>query len=304
MVEQDAPAGLWTKWRSRRRRGAVRYLGIAGTVVFGLAVLVAILAPVVAPHDPSDQDLTARFVPPFWEDGGSTENLLGTDQLGRDILSRLIYGARISLLVGVSSVAIAAAVGTVLGLLAGYLGGGSRRLGSIVDRVVMATTEMALAIPGIILAIAAAALFGTNLKNLIIILALFGWVVFARLARGIVMSLRTRPFVESAVVLGASHSRIVLRHLLPYVLPQVIVVAALQVGFMILVESSLSYLGLGVQPPTPTWGRMVAEGRDILSQTPWVAVFSGLAIALTVLAVNFMGDLLRGRLVAGSTGRA
>jgi peptide/nickel transport system permease protein len=152
-----------------------------------------------------------------------------------------------------------------------------------------------------VLAIAAASLFGGSLGNLIIILTIFGWVVFARLTRGIVLSLHRRSFVEAATVLGAGHVRLVLRHMLPYVLPQVIVVAALQVGFMILVESALSYLGLGVQPPTPTWGRMVAEGRDILAKTPWVAVFSGLAITLTVLSVNFMGDLLRTRLVGGST---
>lgn len=283
---------------------AVRFLGYAGTAFFALMVLVALLAPLIDPADPVKQDLLKRFAPPFWAEGGSMAHPLGTDQLGRDVLSRLMHGARVSLLVGISATAVSCLVGTTLGLVSGYFAGLPGRLGGWVDRLLMMLTEMALAIPGVLLAIAAAALFGGSLLNLIIILSIFGWVVFARLTRGIVLSLHRRSFVESAVVLGAGHRRVVLRHMLPYVLPQVVVVAALQVGFMILVESALSYLGLGVQPPTPTWGRMVAEGRDILSKTPWVAVFSGLAITLTVLSVNFMGDLLRTRLVGGARGGA
>ncbi|MGH3004743.1 MAG: ABC transporter permease [Gaiellaceae bacterium] len=278
----------------------VRLLGYAGTAFFALVVAVAILAPLIAPADPLDQDLSARFAPPFWAEGGSWSHPLGTDQLGRDVLSRLMHGGRISLLVGVSATAASALIGTTIGLVSGYFAGLPGRLGGWVDRLLMMSTEMALAIPGVLLAIAAAALFGASLRNLIVILVIFGWVVFARLTRGIVLSLHRRSFVESAVVLGAGHRRVLLRHMLPYVLPQVVVVAALQVGFMILVESALSYLGLGVQPPKATWGRMVSEGREILNQTPWVAVFSGLAITLTVLSVNFMADLLRTRLTRGA----
>lgn len=280
----------------------VQLLGVAGLIYLILIAIAAIIAPVLPIADPLRQDLATRFAPPLWLRGGASQHPLGTDQLGRDILSRVIYGGRVSLLVAVSAVAISAIVGTTLGLVAGYLGGIPGRIGPIVERLVMIMTEMALAIPGIILAIAAVALFGAKLRNLIIILSLFGWVVFARLARGIVLTLHRRPFVEAAVVLGAGHGKILVRHMLPYVLPQTIVVAALLVGFMILVESALSYLGIGVQPPTPSWGRMVSEGRDILSETPWVALFSGLAITLTVLAVNFAADLLRRSLTVSTAG--
>jgi peptide/nickel transport system permease protein len=279
----------------------VRLLGYAGLVFFTIVVLAAVLAPLIAPAEPGKQDLLHRFAPPFWSGEGSLDHPLGTDQLGRDVLSRLMYGTRISLLVGVSATLASAVIGTTVGLVSGYFAGQPGRLAGWIDRLLMMATEMALAIPGVVLAIAAASLFGGSLINLIVILTIFGWVVFARLTRGIVLSLHRRAFVEAASVLGAGHFRIVLRHMLPYVLPQVIVVAALQVGFMILVESALSYLGLGVQPPTATWGRMVAEGRDMLAKTPWVAVFSGLAITLTVLSVNFMGDLLRVRLMGGTT---
>jgi peptide/nickel transport system permease protein len=292
-----------SRWLARRPRNVstVRVLGYAGLAFFAIVVLAALLAPLIAPAEPGKQDLLDRFAPPFWSAEGSLDHPLGTDQLGRDVLSRLMHGARVSLLVGVSATLASAIIGTTIGLVAGYSAGRPGRVAGWVDRILMMSTEMALAIPGVVLAIAAASLFGGSLSNLIIILTIFGWVVFARLTRGIVLSLHRRAFVEAATVLGAGHLRLVLRHMLPYVLPQVIVVAALQVGFMILVESALSYLGLGVQPPEPTWGRMVAEGRDILAKTPWVAVFSGLAITLTVLSVNFIGDLLRARLVGGTT---
>jgi peptide/nickel transport system permease protein len=281
----------------RRARGTrvVRVLGLAGAAFFALVVVAAIFAPFVAPHDPEAQDLARRFAPP-----GTGERLLGGDQLGRDVLSRLIYGARVSLAVSFAAVSISAVFGTAMGLLAGYSAGLRARFG-ILERLVLVLSEMALAIPGIILAVAVAALFGTSMRNLIIILALFGWVVFARLTHGIVLSLHSRAFVEAAGVLGAGHLRIVFRHMLPYVLPQVVVVAALQIGFMILVESALSYLGLGVQPPTPTWGNMIAEGREALGESPWMAVFAGLAITLTVLSINFAADLVRERIAGTAT---
>jgi peptide/nickel transport system permease protein len=282
-----------------RRFDVARALGIAGTAFFVLVVVLGVFAPLVAPHNPVQQDLTHRLAPPIWQ-GGSASHLFGTDGLGRDILSRLIYGARESLLISCSAVAIATAAGTTLGLVAGYSAGLPSRLATLVDKLILAVTEMTLAIPGLILAIAVVALFGATVKNLIIILAVFGWVVFTRLARGIVLSLHRRAFVEAATVLGAGHRRIVIRHMLPYVLPQIVVVAALQIGFMILVESALGFLGLGVQPPTVTWGNMVAEGRDYLNTSPWEGVLSGVAITLTVLALSFMADLIRARIAKSS----
>ena len=212
-----------------------------------------------------------------------------------------MYGARVSVFIALSAVAISAAVGTSLGLLAGYAAGQSGRFARLTDRSIMSMTAMALAIPGVLLAIAVAAVLGTSVSVLIFILSLFGWVVFARLTQTVLLSLHGRAFVEAAMVLGASRSRVIIRHMLPHALPQIIVVAALQVGFMILVESSLGYLGLGVQPPTATWGNMVANGRTILGATPWPAVFSGLAITLTVLSVNFMSDLIRSRISSEQT---
>jgi peptide/nickel transport system permease protein len=280
-----------------RARGSrvVRALGWAGVAFFARVVVAAIFAPYVAPHDPNELDLFKRFAPP-----GTSGRWLGGDQLGRDVLSRLIYGARVSLAVSFAAVGISVVLGTALGLIAGYAAGTRSRAAGVLERLILALSEMALAIPGIILAVAVAALFGTNIRNLIIILSLFGWVVFARLARGIVLSLHRRAFVEAAGLLGAGHLRIVVRHMLPYVLPQVVVVAALQIGFMILVESALSYLGIGVESATPTWGNMISEGREALDESPWMSVFAGLAITLTVLSINFMADLIRAR-IAGPT---
>lgn len=275
---------------------AVRFLGFAGLVGFVGLVLISILTPWIAPADPGLQDLNNRFAPPFWADGGSLERPLGTDQLGRDVLSRIMYGSRVSLLIGGGAVIIAGLFGTTLGLVAGFSSGFGGRLGTLIDKIINSAAEIALAIPGILLAIAVASVFGTSIIILIMILALFGWVVFARLARGILLSLHRRAFVEAAVILGASRRRVVMKHMLPEVIPQLLVVIPLQFGFMILVESALSYLGLGVQPPTPTWGRMVAESRTFLGATPWPALFSGLAITFTVLSVNFMTDLQRNRL--------
>jgi peptide/nickel transport system permease protein len=283
----------------RRRFDVAHWLGIVGTAFFFLVVILGVFAPLVAPHDPVKQDLAHPLAPPIWQ-GGSASHLFGTDELGQDLLSRLIYGARESLLISCTAVAIAAAAGTALGVIAGYLAGLPSRLATVADRLILAVTEMVLAIPGLILAIAVVALFGATVKNLIIILAAFGWVVFTRLARGIVLSLHRRAFVEAAAVLGAGHRRIVIRHILPYVLPQIVVVAALQIGFMILVESALGFLGLGVQPPTPTWGNMVAGGREYMNTSPWEGVLSGLAITCTVLALSFMADLIRAR-IAKST---
>lgn len=290
-------------WSALSARGldTVQILGWMGLIFFLLVVATAVAAPILAPMNPIQQDLTLRFAPPVWAEGGTSARLLGSDQLGRDVLSRLIYGARVSLVVGIGSVFISSLVGTALGLVAGYGAGQGGRLGSLADRTVTSMTEIALSIPGVLLAIAVAAVLGTGVRNLIIILALFGWVVFARLTRGMLLALHRRAFVEAAIVLGASRMRVVLRHMLPHVVPQILVVAPLQVGFMILVESALSYLGLGVQPPTPTWGNMVAEARSYMAASPWPALFSGVAITFTVLSVSFIGDWARARLVTADT---
>jgi peptide/nickel transport system permease protein len=291
--------------RVRRRVNLVKWLGIASGTFLSIVALAGILAPLIAPWDPVYQDLTAMFVPPFWEPGGNVHHLLGTDELGRDILSRLIYGARESLLISCSAVALAAVFGTTVGLVGGYAGGSRRGFAILLDRALLAATEISLAIPGLVLAIAVVALFGPTERNLILVLAVFGWVVFARLARGLVLGLHNRAFVEAAQILGAKHRRIIIRHMVPYVLPHIIVVAALQVGFMILVESALGFLGLGIQPPTPTWGNMVAEGREYLNTNPWEGVLAGLTITLTVLSLSFVADLIRTRLTrSGGTGPA
>lgn len=275
-----------------------KWLGYLGGAYFALLVIVAVTAPWIVPVLPNQQDLQNTFLPPVLL-GGEWQHPLGTDDLGRDVFSRLVYGSRVSLIVGLGAVTVSAVVGTLLGMAAGYAVGTRSRLGSVLDRVVTLLSEMALAIPAVLLAIAVAAVLGTNLVVLIAILSLFGWVIFARVVRGAVLSLNSRGYVENARVLGASHAWILRRHMLPNVLGQVLVVGSLQVGFMILVESALGYLGLGVQPPTPTWGNMVAEGRLALSSSPWIALFSGFAITLTVLSVNFVGDYLRTRLSGG-----
>jgi len=260
--------------------------GVLGLVVVLLDVAVAIFAPLLAPHDPLQQDIARRLLPPAWLAGGSWEHVLGTDQLGRDILGRIIYGSRISLLIGVLSVALALPVGVTVGLLAGYFGG---RL----DDVTMRLADVQLAFPFILLAITIAGVLGPSPRNVILILAVGGWVVYARLTRGQVLSLREKEFVEAARSLGLGHARILFGHILPNILTPIIVVATFAVAQMILLESSLSFLGLGVQPPTPSWGGMLNDGRAYITIAWWLTTFPGAAIMLTVLGINFLGDWLR-----------
>ena len=260
--------------------------GVLGLVVVLLDVAVAIFAPLLAPHDPLQQDIARRLLPPAWLAGGSWEHVLGTDQLGRDILGRIIYGSRISLLIGVLSVALALPVGVTVGLLAGYFGG---RL----DDVTMRLADVQLAFPFILLAITIAGVLGPSPRNVILILAVGGWVVYARLTRGQVLSLREKEFVEAARSLGLGHARILFGHILPNILTPITVVATFAVAQMILLESSLSFLGLGVQPPTPSWGGMLNDGRAYITIAWWLTTFPGAAIMLTVLGINFLGDWLR-----------
>ena len=260
--------------------------GLIGLLIVLLNIVVAILAPLLALHDPLDQDITRRLQPPAWLPGGSVEYLLGTDQLGRDVLTRIIYGSRISLLIGLLSVAVSLPIGVGLGLLGGYFRG---RL----DDAVMRLADVQLAFPFILLAITIAGVLGPSPRNVILILAVGGWVAYARVTRGQVLGLREKEFVEAARALGMRHGRILVAHILPNILTPIIVLATFAVAQMILLESSLSFLGLGVQPPTPSWGGMLNDGRAYITIAWWLTTFPGATIMLTVLGINFMGDWLR-----------
>ncbi|MGH7309593.1 MAG: ABC transporter permease [Candidatus Rokuibacteriota bacterium] len=261
-------------------------LAVIGALIVGLVIVAAVAAPLLATSDPIDQDLTIVLKPPFWLPDGSVEHLLGTDHLGRDVYSRLVYGAQISLTISVLAALLGAVVGVAAGLVAGYHGG---RLGAVIMRIV----DLNLAFPLILLALAVVALLGANLKNLVIVMTITTWMIYARVVRGLTLALREREFVQAVRALGAHDTRIIARHVLPNLLAPVLVIWTLEVARVILMESALSFLGLGVPPPTPTWGRMLAEGRDYLTVAGWISIFPGLAIMVTVLGINFLGDGLR-----------
>ena len=259
--------------------------------VFGITVLLlmggaALAAPQIAPWDPGRQMLIKRLRPPAWEARGLREHPLGTDHLGRDILSRILYGGRISLGVGLSAVTLSCVIGVTLGLLAGFHAGGT-------DALIMRVVDVFLAIPYILLAMGVVFALGPSLVNVILVMAATRWVQFARIVRADVLSIREREFVSGARARGNRSMRLLLRHVLPNALTPIIVVATLELAFMIIYESALSFLGLGVQPPTPTWGWMLSDGRNYIATAWWLATFPGLAIMLTVLAVNLLGDWLR-----------
>ena len=263
-------------WRRLvRRRGAM-----VGLAVIVLVILVALFAPLIAPYDPATQSWSAVRKPP------SAAYWLGTDEVGRDLLSRIIYGARASLSAGVISVGIAIAVGVPLGLVAGYAGG-------LLDGLVSRITDAMLACPFLILAIALAAFLGPSLGNAMIAIGVTATPIFIRLTRGQVLSVKAEDYVEAARAIGNPHPRIVLRHILPNVLPQLLVQATLTVATAIIAEASLSFLGLGQQPPAPSWGSMLNSAQRFLVNAPWMAVWPGLAIFLTVLSFNLLGDGLR-----------
>ena len=274
--------------RSRARRR------VSFRAVFGITVLLAmggaaLLAPQLAPWDPARQMLLKRLRPPAWEARGLREHPLGTDHLGRDILSRILYGGRISLAVSLSSVALATTLGVTLGLCAGFFGGRA-------DAIIMRVVDVFLAIPYILLAMGVVFALGPSLLNVILVMGATRWVQFARIVRADVLSIREREFVVGARARGNRALRLLVRHVVPNALTPIIVVATLELAFMIIYESALSFLGLGVQPPTPTWGWMLADGRNYIATAWWLATFPGLAIMLTVLAVNLLGDWLRDRL--------
>ena len=259
---------------------------LAGLGVIAAAVVVAAFAPVLAPSDPVKNRLLDRLTPPMWAQGGSPRHPLGTDTLGRDVLSRLLHGARISLTVGLAAVLVAGVVGVGLGLVAGYRGGWA-------DDLLMRLGDIQLAFPVLLLGVAVIAVLGASLINMILVLGASGWVTYARIARGETLSLKERDFVAAARALGAPARHVVVRHLLPNVLPSLMVVATFSVARTIIAEASLSFLGLGLPPPAPSWGAMLDEGRNYVTTGWWLALFPGLAILLLVLAINLCGDWLR-----------
>ena len=261
-------------------RGTGPVVWLAALVLIAI-VVAAVFAEHLAPYGANEQDITKRLRPPDLR-----SHVLGTDEVGRDILSRMFHGARVSLLVGVIAVAVSCPIGVLIGLVAGYVG---RRT----DDVLMRITDIQLAIPTILLAIAVVAVLGPGVRNVIITLTVTGWTLYARLVRGEALSVKSRDFVQAARAAGAGDARIMLRHVLPNVLTPVIVVAVFAVANMIILEATLSFLGLGVEASVVTWGRMLNAGRLYLSTAWWLTAFPGLAIFLTVLAVNLLGDHLR-----------
>ena len=258
-----------------------------GSIIILIAVLFgALFAPLLAPVEPGKIDLLNSLTPPVWAEGGSSQYLLGTDDLGRDILSRMLYGARISLLVSIAAIALSGSFGTLLGLLAGYFGGWQ-------DAVIMRVTDTFLSIPFMLMALAIVGVLGPSLTNIIVVLAITNWAKFARMVRGETLSVREQDYVWLAEVAGCSHTRTLLRHILPNVANSLIILATLDLGRVIILESAMSFLGLGVQPPNISWGLMVAEGRKYLVAAWWYVTFPGVAIALTVLGGNLLGDYLR-----------
>ena len=256
----------------------------AGVVLVIFAV--ALLAPWLAPHDPFAQDLGRRLIPPVWHDGGSWTHVLGTDQLGRDYLSRLIYGSRISLLIGATAAATSGVIGTTLGVLAGYFGGR-------VDLVVSFIITTRLALPVILVALAVAAFIGSSMQIVIVVLGLLLWDRFAVVTRSATMQVRALDYIAAARAIGASTARIIAAEILPNIANALVVVATLEMAQAILLEATLSFLGLGVPPPAPSWGLMVAEGKEYMFFSPWVITIPGVALFTLVLAINLLGDGLR-----------
>src|SRR6202163_194186 len=277
---------------SSARSGAMRFgdIPVIPALILVVIALVAIFANQLAPHNPEIGTLTARFKPPFWQAGGTMKYVLGTDQLGRDVLSRLIFGARVSMVVGIMAVLVAGVVGTTLGIISGYLGGW-------VDQLIMRLTDTWLALPALTFAIFLAAIAGPSMWNIVIILGITYWTRYARVIRGEVLSLKEREFVRLAIVAGCSKWTIMRRHILPNVINSPIVLGTLMLGVVIITEATLSFLGVGVPPPQPAWGLMLSDGKQSLMVGRWwLSVLPGCCIMLMVLSANILGDWLRVKL--------
>jgi peptide/nickel transport system permease protein len=275
--------GPWRRWTGK----ILGHHGMTlGLVILGIIVLLTLLAPWITTHDPYAQDVSARLIPPVWSIKGSWEHLLGTDKLGRDYLSRLLFGARVSLTIGLVSAMMAGLIGITLGVLAGYFGGR-------VDAIVSYLLTVRLAMPVILVALALSALVGGSVKVVIVLLGLLLWDRFLIVSRAVTRQLSEAEFIAAARTLGASSLFIMLREILPNLLGPLTVVATLEIAHAILLEATLSFLGLGVQPPMPSWGLMVAEGKAYMFFQPWVILIPGVALALLVLSINLVGDGLR-----------
>jgi len=283
----EAPRATRAEWLVFLRRLSARRTALLGLAVVALVLITAVAAPLMSPFDPIEQDLgDLRLKPPGFRDAAGRVHPLGTDHLGRDLLARVVYGARPALLVGFAAVAISGVLGMVAGLVSGYFGGRT-------DDVLMRLADIQLAFPFILLAIAVIGVLGPSLKTIIAVIGVSSWVVYARIVRSAVLSLREREFVQAALALGSGDGRVLMRHILPNALTPWLVVATLDMARVIVIESALSFLGLGVQPPTPTWGGMLADGRVYITTAWWLATFPGLAILVTVLGINLFGDGLR-----------
>jgi len=285
VVAGEALAGI-DEASDARGRGALARLPWIPTLIIVALVVAAAGAPLIAPHSPTEQSLPDKLLPPAWQEGGNAKYLLGTDVLGRDVLSRLLYGARVSLTVAAAALLAGGAVGLAVGILSGYVGG---RIDSVLMRIVDAT----LTFPTILIALLLAVSLGQGLRTMVLAIALILWARFARIVRGEVLTVKGRDFVALAQVRGCSHARIMGVHILPNVMNTFMVLLSLHIGFVILVEASLSFLGAGIPPPTPSWGQMVSDGRSHIASAWWLSFPPGVAILLIVLAFNLFGDWLR-----------
>lgn len=260
--------------------------GFIGVVVIVCLILVAVAAPIIAPHNPTSQDLRSRLTPPVWSEKGTWNHLLGTDHLGRDVLSRVIYGSRVSLLVGAAVVFIAGTFGVIMGLLAGYRGGRT-------DSFIMRWIDTQVAFPGLLLALIILAVIGPSLLTVIIVLSLNGWMVYGRMTRGAVLSVKQTTYVEAAEIVGCKGNRVIFRHILPNLTSPLLTLSILEFARIVLAEAALSFLGLGIQPPATSWGLDVAAGKDYIFRAWWLVTMPGIAISITVLAINLVASWLR-----------
>ena len=287
MVTSNSQTGTSTDSTSRLKRRIRGHQGmIIGSLIVLSVILVALLAPLLSPHDPYQQDLMKRLIPPVWDSRGSWEHILGTDHLGRDYLSRLMYGARISLLIGIGAALISGIIGTIMGVMAGYFGGR-------VDMVVTFMVTVRLSMPVVLVALAVVAIVGGSLQVVITVLGLLLWDRFAVVMRSSTLQIRSMDYVSAAQAVGCSTSRILATEVMPNVVNNLIVIATIEIAHAIILEAALSFLGLGVQPPLPSWGLMVSEGKDMMLFEPWLITIPGVALFLLVLAINLMGDGVR-----------